>query len=239
MVYPASVMGVAAVIMGVLLTYVVPTFEAMFMDFGGAEGLPPMTKFVVGISHGFIDSLPLIIGGGTAAFFGISASYQNPKGKRVYHWLELNLPALGATMKKIAVARFTRTLGTLLSSGVPIIEALTIVAKSSGNVLIEDAIMGVAGKISEGKTMAEPLGETGMFPSMVVQMIGVGEQTGAMDQMLNKIADFYEDEVDVAVAAMASLMEPVMMVGIGGMVGFMMVAMYMPIFDIAGKVKAE
>lgn len=238
-VYPATVLVVAAVIMGVLLTYVVPTFEAMFMDFGGPDGLPPMTKFVVGISHGFIDSLPLIIGGGAAVFFTFQWTLRVPAGKRFWHWLMLNAPALGGTMRKIAVARFTRTLGTLLASGVPILEALTIVAKSSGNVLLEDAIMNVANKIREGQTMAEPLAQSKFFPSMVVQMIGVGEQTGALDQMLNKIADFYEEEVDVSVAALTSLMEPIMMVGIGGMVGFMMIAMYMPIFDIAGKVKAE
>jgi type IV pilus assembly protein PilC len=142
-------------------------------------------------------------------------------------------------MRKIAVARFTRTMGTLLASGVPILDALQIVAKTAGNVLIESALMNVADRISEGKTMVEPLSESKIFPSMVVQMIGVGEQTGALDQMLNKIADFYEEEVDVAVSSMTALMEPIMMVGIGGIVAFILIAMYMPIFDIAGAVKAE
>jgi len=142
-------------------------------------------------------------------------------------------------MRKIAVSRFTRTLGTLLTSGVPILDALEIVAKASGNVVVEKGILDTAQKIREGRTMAEPLMETKVFPPMVVQMIGVGEQTGALDQMLNKIADFYEEEVDIAVAALTSLLEPIMMVVIGGMVGFMLIAMYMPIFEIAGKVKAE
>jgi type IV pilus assembly protein PilC len=148
----------------------------------------------------------------------------------------LSLPLIGPVMRKIAVARFTRTLGTLLSSGVPILDALEVVATASGNVIIERAIRFCADKIREGRTMAEPLTETGVFPAMVVQMIGVGEQTGALDQMLNKIADFYEEEVDVAVAAMTSMIEPIMMVVVGGMVGFLLIAMYLPIFDIAGKV---
>jgi type IV pilus assembly protein PilC len=173
------------------------------------------------------------------AFFGITYSYRTRRGKRFWHWLALNFPAIGPTMRKIAVARFTRTMGTLLASGVPILDALRIVAKTAGNVLIETGLNGVADGISEGKTMVEPLAATKLFPSMVVQMIGVGEQTGALDQMLNKIADFYEDEVDVAVAGLTAMMEPIMMVGIGGMVGFMLIAMYMPIFDIAGAVKAE
>jgi type IV pilus assembly protein PilC len=151
----------------------------------------------------------------------------------------LIFPLIGPVMRRIAVARFTRTLGTLLSSGVPILDALEVVAKASGNVIIERGIRFSADKIREGRTMAEPLGETGVFPQMVVQMIGVGEQTGALDQMLNKIADFYEEEVDVAVAAMTSMIEPLMMVVIGGMVGFLLIAMYMPIFDIAGKVSGH
>jgi type IV pilus assembly protein PilC len=141
-------------------------------------------------------------------------------------------------MRKIAVARFTRTLGTLLSSGVPILDAMNIVARAAGNVVVEEAIKNTADRIREGRTMAEPLMETKVFPPMVVQMIGVGEQTGALDTMLNKIADFYEDEVDVAVAALTSLLEPLMMVFIGGIVGVILIAMYMPIFEIAGKVQA-
>ncbi|MDH5674648.1 MAG: type II secretion system F family protein [Myxococcales bacterium] len=237
--YPIAVFCIAGIVMAVLLTMVVPTFEKMFADFGGTDNLPGLTQFVIGISHSFVDALPLIIGGLGAAFFGITYSYRTTRGKRFWHWLLLSFPAIGPTMRKIAVARFTRTMGTLLASGVPILDALQIVAKTAGNVIIETALLGVADRISEGQTMAEPLAETKVFPSMVVQMIGVGEQTGALDQMLNKIADFYEEEVDVAVSALTAMMEPIMMVGIGGMVGFMLIAMYMPIFDIAGAVKTE
>jgi type IV pilus assembly protein PilC len=239
LVYPIAVFCIAITVLGVLLTMVVPTFEKMFSDFGGTDALPPLTKFVIGMSHSVVDKLPIIIVGGTAAFFGISYSYRTRRGKRFWHWVSLHFPAIGPAMRKIAVARFTRTMGTLLSSGVPILDALNVVSKTAGNVLIESALMDVAEKITQGRTMAEPLAETKVFPSMVVQMIGVGEQTGALDVMLNKIADFYEEEVDVAVSSLTALMEPIMMVGIGGMVGFMLIAMYMPIFDIAGAVKAE
>lgn len=239
LVYPIAVFCIAIVVLGVLLTMVVPTFEKMFADFGGTDKLPPLTKFVIGMSHGVVDKLPFIIPGGIAAFIGITWSYRTTRGKRFWHWLSLVFPAVGPTMRKIAVARFTRTMGTLLSSGVPILDALSVVSKTAGNVLIEQALRDVAEKITQGRTMAEPLAESKVFPSMVVQMIAVGEQTGALDVMLNKIADFYEDEVDVAVSALTAMMEPIMMVGIGGMVGFMLIAMYMPIFDIAGAVKAE
>jgi len=151
----------------------------------------------------------------------------------------LVLPILGPVMRKISVARFTRTLGTLLSAGVPILDSLDVVKKSAGNVVVEGAIQETSNKIREGRTMAEPLMETNVFPPMVVQMIGVGEQTGALDTMLNKIADFYEEEVDIAVAALTSLLEPLMMVFIGGIVGVILISMYLPIFSIAGKVNAE
>jgi type IV pilus assembly protein PilC len=211
----------------------------MFADFGSTDKLPALTKFVIGASHSAVEQLPLATVVGVVTFFSITYSYRTKRGKRFWHWLMLSFPAIGPTMRKIAVARFTRTMGTLLASGVPILDALRIVAKTAGNVLIESALNTVADRITEGKTMVEPLAETKLFPSMVVQMIGVGEQTGALDQMLNKIADFYEEEVDVAVSALTAMMEPIMMVGIGGMVGFMLIAMYMPIFDIAGAVKAE
>jgi len=239
LVYPIAVMCIAIAVLAVLLTKVVPTFEKMFADFGGTDKLPALTKFVIGMSHSAVEKLPIMTAVGVTAFFSITYSYRTRRGKRFWHWLMLNFPAIGPTMRKIAVARFTRTMGTLLASGVPILDALRIVAKTSGNVLIEGALNSVADRISEGKTMVEPLAETKLFPSMVVQMIGVGEQTGALDAMLNKIADFYEEEVDVAVGALTAMMEPIMMVGIGGMVGFMLIAMYMPIFDIAGAVKAE
>jgi len=239
LVYPIAVFCIAIVVLGVLLTLVVPTFEKMFTDFGGTDSLPPLTKFVIGVSHGVVDKLPIIAVVGIGGFFGISYSYRTRRGKYFWHWIALHFPVIGSTMRKITVARFTRTMGTLLASGVPILDALNVVAKTAGNVIVEASLIDVANKITQGRTMSEPLAETKVFPSMVVQMIGVGEQTGALDVMLNKIADFYEDEVDVAVSSLTSLMEPVMMVGIGGMVGFMLIAMYMPIFDIAGAVKAE
>jgi type IV pilus assembly protein PilC len=239
MTYPAIVCFVAAGVMTVLMVFVIPAFENMFKDFGGKGQLPKITQIVVAFSHGFVGNLPFVIAGGVAAAFGFTHVYRTPRGKKFFHRLLLTLPVIGQVMQKIAVARFTRTLGTLLQSGVPILDALEICAKSSGNVVVEDAVMHVRARVSEGKNMAEPLLERPVFPSMVVQMISVGEQTGALDQMLNKIADFYEEEVDVAVGAMTSLLEPIMMVFIGGMVGTVMVAMYLPIFDLAGNIKAD
>ena len=239
LVYPIAVFVIATVVLFVLLTYVVPTFEKMFADFGAKDSLPPLTQFVIGLSKGAVANMPIFLASAATAAFAFAYSYRTRRGKRFWHWLLLVFPALGPTMRKIAVARFTRTMGTLLASGVPILDALQIVGKTAGNVIIESALNNVAARIQEGKTMVEPLAETKIFPSMVVQMIGVGEQTGALDQMLNKIADFYEEEVDLAVSALTAMLEPIMMVGIGGMVGFMLIAMYMPIFDIAGAVKAE
>jgi type IV pilus assembly protein PilC len=235
--YPLSTLAIAMAVTGVLLGWVVPTFENMFKDFGGE--LQAITGFVIGISHGFVDALPFIVGGGIGIIYFCKYTYAHPKTKPIWHKLLLSIPLMGPVMRKIAVARFTRTLGTLLSSGVPILDALEVVARSAGNVIVERGIRFSADKIREGRTMAEPLAETGVFPPMVVQMIGVGEQTGALDQMLNKIADFYEEEVDVAVAAMTAMIEPLMMVLIGGIVGFLLIAMYMPIFDIAGQVSGH
>jgi type IV pilus assembly protein PilC len=239
LVYPVGVLCVAVVVLTVLLVWVIPSFQSMFADFGGDESLPGPTQFVISLSEGFVSNFPLIAGVAAGTVAAIVVSYRTQAGKRFWHRLLLEVPVLGPVMRKIAVSRFTRTLGTLLASGVPILDALEVVGKTAGNVIVEQAIKDTADKIREGRTMAEPLMETKVFPSMVVQMIGVGEQTGALDQMLNKIADFYEEEVDVAVAGLTSMLEPIMMVVIGGMVGFMLVAMYMPIFDIAGRVKAE
>jgi len=239
MVYPTAVACIALGVLTVLLTFVIPSFQVMFRDFGGEDELPGPTRLVIGLSQGFIHYLPLTIVVIIVTTASVMYSYRQPRGKEFWHRLLLTLPVIGPVMRKIAVSRFTRTLGTLLTSGVPILDALEIVAKASGNVVVEKGILDTAQKIREGRTMAEPLMETKVFPPMVVQMIGVGEQTGALDQMLNKIADFYEEEVDIAVAALTSLLEPIMMVVIGGMVGFMLIAMYMPIFEIAGKVKAE
>jgi type IV pilus assembly protein PilC len=235
--YPLSTFAIALGVCAVLLGYVVPTFEQMFKDFGGE--LPGMTALVIGISNGFVTWAPVMLAALIGFIWGCSYTYQHPKTKIYWHRALLRLPLIGPVMRKIAVARFTRTLGTLLTSGVPILDALEVVAASAGNVVIENALRFVSDRIREGRTMAEPLTDTAVFPPMVVQMIGVGEQTGALDQMLNKIADFYEEEVDVAVAAMTSMIEPLMMVLVGGMVGFLLIAMYLPIFDIAGKVSNQ
>lgn len=239
MVYPSAVLIIFTAVLGILLGWVIPSFKTVFKDLGGDDALPWLTQMVIAASEAFISFLPLIFIAAVAAVIAIIYFYRTPKGKKVFHKLFLKLPVMGPVLRKIAVARFTRTLGTLLSSGVPILDAMEIVAKTAGNVVIEEAIMYSRSKIAEGKNMAGPLLETNVFPPMVVQMVGVGEQTGALDAMLGKIADFYEEEVDVAVAAMTSLIEPIMMVGIGGTVGVVLIAMYLPIFSIAGKIKAN
>jgi type IV pilus assembly protein PilC len=240
LIYPSVVVVIAGGVMTVLLTFVIPAFERMFKDFGGgADALPALTRVIVAISHGFVSYLPLILVVLVAAGISFAYTYKQPRGKRFFHNLLLNLPLIGPVLRKIAVARFTRTLGTLLQSGVPILDALEICAKTSGNVIIESGVMHVRQRISEGRNMAEPLADTKIFPDMVVQMIAVGEQTGALDQMLNKIADFYEEETDIAVASLTSMLEPIMMVGIGGMVGLVLVSMYLPIFSLAGNIKAD
>src|SRR5512142_936820 len=235
MVYPAIVLTVAVAVVVILIAFVVPTFEKMFKDMGGA--LPGPTQLLIDISHGFIKSWYLYIGTPIALIVAFKVATRQGKGQELWHKTVLKMPMFGTLVRKVAVARFTRTLGTMLSSGVPILDALEIVAKSAGNRVVEQAIYYVRAKISEGKNIASPLAETKVFPPMVVQMIGVGEATGAMDQMLSKIADFYDDEVDVAVAALTSMLEPLMMVFIGGMVGYFMIAMYLPIFNLASVVK--
>jgi len=240
MVYPSVVIVIAIGVMAVLLTFVIPAFEGMFAEFGGgSENLPWLTRMMISLSKGFITFLPAIILLGIGGVVGVTYANRQPAGKRFFHKTYLRLPVMGPVLRKIAVSRFTRTLGTLLQSGVPILDALEICARTSGNVVIESGIMNVRQSISEGKNMAEPLAETGVFPDMVVQMIAVGEQTGALDQMLNKIADFYEEETDVAVAALTSALEPILMVGVGGMVGVVLIAMYLPIFSLAGNIKAD
>ena len=239
MVYPSSVLVIFSGVLAVLLGYVIPAFKTMFTDFGAKDELPALTQAVITVSEGFISNLPYIVVVLIAGSIAVTWGYRQPKGKKFVHKTMLKLPIMGPVLRKIAVARFTRTLGTLLASGVPILDALDIVARTAGNVIIEEAILYTRLRISEGKNMASPLTETNVFPPMVVQMVGVGEQTGALDTMLNKIADFYEEEVDVAVGSLTSLIEPVMMVGIGGTVGVVLIAMYLPIFSIAGKIKAD
>jgi len=207
----------------------------MFKDFGGA--LPAPTQFVVDLSkflQNYIIHMAVAVG---AIVFGFKAWKSSDKGREQWDSFVIRTPVFGPLIRKVAVARFTRTLGTMISSGVPILDALEVVAKTAGNSVVEKAIRYTKEKISEGKTIVQPLGETKVFPTMVVQMIGVGEATGAMDQMLSKIADFYDDEVDAAVGALTSMIEPVMMVFLGGVVGGFLVAMYLPIFSIAGSIK--
>ncbi len=235
MVYPAVVLVVAVGVVAALIGFVVPTFEKMFKDMGGT--LPGPTQFLVDLSHGFRDTWYLYVGIPTILWIAFKQATKGGKGQEFWHDTVLKLPLFGPLIRKTAVARFTRTLGTMISSGVPILDALEIVAKSAGNRTIEKAVLYVRAKISEGKNIAQPLAETKVFPPMVVQMIGVGEATGAMDQMLSKIADFYDDEVDVAVGALTSMLEPLMMVFLGGIVGFFMIAMYLPIFSMASAVK--
>ena len=240
LVYPSIVVVIATGVMTALLTFVIPAFEGMFKDFGGGKAsLPWLTQVMVGISHNFVSFFPFLVVALILLVVGFGYIYRTPRGKTVIHKAQLNVPIIGPTLRKIAVARFTRTLGTLLQSGVPILDALEICAVTSGNVVIQAGVMHVRQSISEGKNMAEPLIETKVFPDMVVQMIAVGEQTGALDQMLNKIADFYEEETDVAVSALTSALEPIMMVGVGGMVGVVLIAMYLPIFSLAGNIHAD
>ncbi|ATB27996.1 type II secretion system F family protein [Melittangium boletus] len=235
MTYPAIVLLVAFGVTALLLLKVTPVFAKMFSDFG--QALPGPTQFVVDLSA-WAQAYAIYVFAGVGAFMGIfSWTYNQPQGRRVLDKIFLMAPIFGPVIRKVAVARFTRTLGTMISSGVPILDALDVTAKTAGNRSVEEAIYYVRGKIAEGKNIAGPLLETKVFPPMVVQMIGVGEATGAMDTMLNKIADFYDDEVDTAVAGLTAMIEPLMMVFLGGVVGGFLISMYLPIFQIAGAVK--
>ena len=239
LVYPSAVIVVFLLVCTVLFTFVIPSFGTMFKDLGSKEELPALTRGVVAVSNFIVGHIVWMVLGAIALVCAVVYTYSLRKGKRLYHKVFLMLPVFGPLIRKVAVARFTRTLGTLLASGVPILDALEIVAKTAGNIIVEEALMHARVKISEGKNMAQPLLETNVFPPMVVQMVGVGGQTGALDQMLSKIADFYEEEVDVAVTSLTSLIEPALMVGIGGTVGVVLIAMYLPIFSMAGKIKAD
>jgi len=238
LVYPIAILIITALILTVLMVKVIPTFEKMFKDFG-AGSLPLPTMILIKLSHGFINNLHFIVLAGIAISVGFTFFLRWPPGRYMWDSFLLGVPIFGSLIRKAIVARFCRTLGTLLSSGVPILDALEIVAKTSGNKVVERAVFFSRDRISEGKDMVTPLGESKVFPSMVIQMIGVGEQTGALDAMLQKVADFYEDEVDVAVESLTSLLEPVMMVFLGGLVGGVIIAMYLPIFDLAGNIKAQ
>src|ERR1700687_616074 len=235
MVYPSVVLVVAVGVTVVLLLFVTPTFETMFKDFGGA--MPTPTQIVIDLSKWLQHYIGYLVAAIIAAVIAFRAWVQWPRGRVQWDSFVIRTPIFGPLVRKVAVARFTRTLGTMISSGVPILDALEVVAKTAGNAVVEKAIRYTKEKISEGKTIVQPLAETKVFPPMVVQMIGVGEATGAMDQMLTKIADFYDDEVDAAVNALTSLIEPVMMVFLGGVVCGFLVALYLPIFSIAGSIK--
>lgn len=234
MTYPVTVLVVAFAVVILLLYKVVPVFEEMFTGMGSA--LPGPTQFLVDASR-FVQSNILYILGAIILFvIAFRRYYKTKQGRFQIDRLVLRLPVFGILLKKVAVAKFSRTLSTMMSSGVPILEGLEIVSKTAGNKVVELSLMKTRQSIREGKTIAEPLSEAGIFPSMVVSMIAVGENTGALDAMLEKIADFYDAEVDVAVNAMTALLEPIMMVFLGGVVGGMIVALYLPIFSMAGAV---
>ena len=234
MIYPIVVLSVAAGAVAILLLFVIPVFAKMFADVGAA--LPAPTQFVMDLSNFLKHYIIYIIIGIIAIYFAVRAYYRTGNGKLIMDGLLLKMPVFGDIIRKNAVARFTRTLSTMISSGVPIMDGLEIVARTSGNQVVENAIMKARESIAAGKTIAEPLGQTKVFPGMVVQMISVGEATGNMDAMLSKIADFYDEEVDSAVAAMTSLIEPLMIVFLGVIIGGLVVAMYLPIFKIASTV---
>jgi len=237
MVYPICIVIVAIIVILVMLYYVIPVFEKMFEDFGAKNALPGPTQSLIDLSHWMRNNWYFVVGFLVGVPTGVHYFKKWPKGRVLWDRMVLKLPLFGSLIRKTAVAKFTRTLGTLVSSGVPILDALNIVARSAGNKVIENAIYFAREKISEGKTMADPLAEANVFPGMVVQMIAVGESTGALDQMLQKIADFYDEEVDAAVDALTSLMEPLMLVLLGGIVGYMLIAMYLPIFNLASAIQ--
>jgi type IV pilus assembly protein PilC len=233
LIYPVSVISIACLVVGCLLKFVVPIFANMFSSMG--VDLPLPTKIVVGLSNFVGRFWWMMLLGLVLLFVGIKFIRKDPKGRFMFDKMLLNLPVLGNVLRKIAVARFTRTLGTLITSGVPILEGLSITARTSGNAVLEDALMKVRKAVEEGRTIVDPLKESGVFPNMVTQMIGVGEATGAMDAMLQKIADFYEDEVDAATKDMLTLLEPIMIGFLGVAVGGIVISLYMPLFSMISK----
>lgn len=234
MVYPLVVMIIAVCVVAVILIFVIPVFQQMFADFGRA--LPAPTQFVVNLSNFVKSYIVHIVVFMALCIFAFRRFYRTERGRTVVDDLVLKAPVFGVLIRKVAVAKFTRTLGTMISSGVPILDSLDIVAATAGNKTIETALRETRLSISEGRTIAEPLADSDVFPSMVVQMISVGEATGALDTMLTKIADFYDDEVDAAVDALTAMLEPFMMVFLGGTIGGLVVSMYLPIFQMAGAV---
>jgi type IV pilus assembly protein PilC len=231
MTYPIVVVGIAVIVISVIMIFVIPVFQDMFSSFGKA--LPVPTQVVVAMSDFSKGNIHYMIGGLIVFVWALRRYRRTVSGKRNIDSILLKLPIFGELIKKVAVARFTRTLGTMVSSGVPILDALEITAKTAGNVIVEEVIFDARSSIAEGQTIAEPLSETDIFPGMVTQMISVGESTGALDAMLEKIADFYDDEVDATVSAMTSMLEPLLMLFLGGSIGGLVVAMYLPIFQMA------
>jgi type IV pilus assembly protein PilC len=230
MIYPSTIVTVAVVVVIFLLVFVIPTFKAMFEGFGATLPLP--TAIVLELSR-IVRSYFLVgIGVFVALIVGIRWWYGTPSGKLAIDSFLLKTPVFGILIRKVAVAKFTRTLGTLISSGVAILDGLEITARTAGNKVVEHAILRTRASIAEGKTIAEPLKASGVFPPMVVQMIAVGEQTGALDAMLGKIADFYDEEVDTAVGNLTALLEPLLMVFLGVVIGGVVIAMYLPIFKL-------
>jgi len=225
------------IVITILMIWVIPIFAKMFTDLsGGKVGLPGPTQFVIGLSEfmqSYIIYIIMALGG---IVYAVKRYYKTAKGRLVIDRLLLNTPVIGVLIRKASVAKFTRTLGTLITSGVPIMDGLMITAKTSGNKIVENAILGARQSISGGKTLADPLSKSDVFPKMVTHMISVGESTGALDAMLGKIADFYDDEVDQAVASLTALLEPMMMVFLGVVIGFIVIAMYLPIFKMASVI---
>ena len=237
MIYPITIMGVAAAVITILMLFVIPIFAKMFLELsGGKVALPGPTQLVIDMSNLFIAYWYIVLGGVVAAIFGVKKYYGTVKGRKVIDKLLLKLPVVGDLIRKASVAKFTRTLGTLLASGVPLLDGMSICAKTSGNKVVEETLLDARLSISGGKTIADPLAASGVFPKMVTHMIAVGESTGALDAMLGKIADFYEEEVDQAVASLTALLEPAMMVFLGVVIGFIVIAMYLPIFKMASAI---
>ena len=234
MIYPIAVITIAILVVAIILWKVIPTFATLFIELG-AE-LPMPTQITIAASKFLGRYAVFIIAGIAGIIFGLASWHKTYKGRRSIDGILLKAPVLGLVFRKIAVARFCRTLGTLTASGVPILDGLEITARTSGNAIVEDAIMETRKAVEEGRTISEPLKDTEVFPPMVIQMIAVGEQTGALDSMLSKIADFYEDEVDEAVANLMSLLEPVMISFLGVVIGGIVISMYMPMFDLINKI---
>jgi type IV pilus assembly protein PilC len=237
MVYPAAIIGVAVIVITILMIWVIPIFAKMFTEMSaGKVGLPGPTQLVIDISNFMSSYIVYMVVAAMGLLYALKRYYGTPSGRMIMDRLSLRVPVMGDLIRKASVAKFTRTLGTLITSGVPIMDGLMITAKTSGNKVVEEAILSARQSISGGKTLADPLSRSDVFPKMVTHMISVGESTGALDAMLGKIADFYDDEVDQAVETLTSLLEPMMMVFLGTVIGFIVIAMYLPIFKMAAVI---